>query len=142
LGIVLINRASMQLIKLMTLSAAMVLLSATPLLSQTPPAPGRPSATRAQAVSPAALDRLRSRIRENWLAVPNSLVLSVHVRLNPDGTLAGEPEVLTPGQGAIYKAARESLIRAIKRGQPYDMLSKATYDRWKEIEITFDPRAQ
>jgi colicin import membrane protein len=48
--------------------------------------------------------------------------------------------VLTSGRGMLFQTARDNAIRALYRGQPFDMLSPATYDAWKEIEITFDPR--
>jgi colicin import membrane protein len=37
-------------------------------------------------------------------------------------------------------AARDSAIRALFRGQPYDMLKPEHYEQWKDVEITFDPR--
>jgi colicin import membrane protein len=37
-------------------------------------------------------------------------------------------------------ASRDSAIRAVFRGQPFDMLRPETYEEWKDIEITFDPR--
>jgi colicin import membrane protein len=37
-------------------------------------------------------------------------------------------------------AARDAAARALLQGQPFDMLSPATYEEWKEIDIVFDPR--
>jgi hypothetical protein len=34
----------------------------------------------------------------------------------------------------------ESAKRAILTCQPFKMLRADTYDQWKDIEITFDPR--
>jgi len=31
-------------------------------------------------------------------------------------------------------------MRAVLRGQPYDMLRPEHYEQWKDIEVTFDPR--
>jgi colicin import membrane protein len=36
-------------------------------------------------------------------------------------------------------AARDAAVRALFQGQPFDMLSPATYEEWKEIDIMFDP---
>ena len=62
------------------------------------------------------------------------------MRLKPDGTLAAPPTVTTSGQSPLFMAARDSAIRAVFRGQPFDMLRPETYELWKDIEITFDPR--
>ena len=48
--------------------------------------------------------------------------------------------VLTSGKVRCFTAARDSAIRALFRGQPYDMLKPEHYEQWKDIEITFDPR--
>jgi colicin import membrane protein len=48
--------------------------------------------------------------------------------------------VLSRGQSPLYNAARDSAVRALFRGQPFDMLKPEHYEQWKDIEITFDPR--
>jgi colicin import membrane protein len=62
------------------------------------------------------------------------------VRLTRDGRLAGPPQVITSGSSILFMTARESAVRALFRGQPFDMLRPEHYDQWKDIEITFDPR--
>ena len=42
-------------------------------------------------------------------------------------------------QPAVHRRPR-SAVRALFRGQPFDMLKPEHYEQWKEIEITFDPR--
>jgi colicin import membrane protein len=37
-------------------------------------------------------------------------------------------------------ASRDSAVRAVLTGQPFDMLKPEHYDSWKEIELTFDPK--
>jgi serine/threonine-protein kinase len=80
------------------------------------------------------------------LTVVGALVLAVvflfiyPIRLKPDGTLAAPPQVTTSGQTPLFMAARDSAIRAVFRGQPFDMLRPETYEVWKDIEVTFDPR--
>ena len=71
---------------------------------------------------------------------PQELVVQVRIKLKPDATLAAPPTVLTNGKTALFLAARDSAIRAILRGQPFDMLRPEHYEQWKDIEITFDPR--
>jgi colicin import membrane protein len=71
---------------------------------------------------------------------PEDLIVEIRVKLNRDGRLAGSPVVLTAGSSPMFVASRESALRAINRGQPFDMLRPENYEAWKNIEITFDPR--
>jgi len=91
------------------------------------------------------LDALRARLAQLWnppagAQNPQELVVQIRMRLKPDGTLAAPPMVTTSGQSPLFMAARDSAIRAVFRGQPFDMLRPETYEEWKDIEITFDPR--
>lgn len=94
----------------------------------------------------AAFDAMRVRLRDLWLPPadiitnPEELVVVVRFSLNPDGTIAGPPKVMTVGTTERYVKARDAAVRAIFRAQPFTMLLPANYDWWKEIEITFDPR--
>ncbi len=60
--------------------------------------------------------------------------------LDADGRLAAPPVVLTSGTSPLFQAARDSAVRAVFRGQPFDMLKPEHYEQWKDVEITFDPR--
>jgi colicin import membrane protein len=98
-------------------------------------------------LSQTELDALRARLAQLWnppagASNPEELVVLVRIRLNPDGRLAGPPMVLTSstGKGPLFAASRDGAIRAVFRGQPFDMLLPEHYDQWKDIEITFDPR--
>jgi colicin import membrane protein len=71
---------------------------------------------------------------------PEQLVVRVRIQLTKDGRLAGTPSVVSRGNGPLYETSRDSALRALYRGQPYDMLSPANYEIWKDVEITFDPR--
>jgi outer membrane biosynthesis protein TonB len=100
---------------------------------------------QAAQLSMSELDALRARLGQLWsipagAADPQELVVQVRVQLKRDGTLAGPPMVLTSGKSPLFIAARDSAIRAVFRGQPYDMLRPEHYEQWKDIEITFDPR--
>ena len=48
--------------------------------------------------------------------------------------------MLDHGTGTLFDTARDSAVRAVFRGQPFDMLKPEHYDTWKDIEVTFDPR--
>lgn len=99
----------------------------------------------ARQLTQSELDALRARLAQLWSPPagaqnPQELVVAIRMRLKPDGTLAGPPIVTTSGQSSLFMAARDSAIRAVFRGQPFDMLRPETYEEWKDIEITFDPR--
>ncbi|WP_029353243.1 cell envelope integrity/translocation protein TolA [Bosea sp. 117] len=96
-------------------------------------------------LSQTEIDALRARLMSLWnppagAANPQELIVTVRIRLNIDGTLAGPPQVMTSGSSPFFMSARESAVRAVFRGQPFNMLSPSKYDAWKDIEITFDPR--
>jgi colicin import membrane protein len=105
---------------------------------------GAPSGLAAQ-LSQSELDALRARLAQLWSPPagaknPEELVVLIRMQLKPDGSLAGPPMVLTSGKTPLFMASRDSAIRAVLRGQPFDMLRPEHYEQWKDIEITFDPR--
>jgi outer membrane biosynthesis protein TonB len=105
---------------------------------------GVPSATAAK-LSQSEMAALVERLRQLWSPPvgarnPDEIVVRVRIRLGRDGRLAGPPQVLTSGSSPLFQTARESAIRALYRGQPFDMLRAETYEQWKDIEINFDPR--
>src|SRR5262245_23300190 len=71
---------------------------------------------------------------------PEEAVVLIRILLNPDGTLAGPPKVLTSGSSPDFIASRDSALRAINSGQPFTMLKPENYEFWKDIEVNFDPR--
>jgi colicin import membrane protein len=96
-------------------------------------------------LSQSELDALRARLMQLWNPPignenPEEMIIRIRVRLSPDGRLAGPPMVLTSGRSIRFNTARDSAVRALFRGQPFDMLRKETYETWKDIEVTFDPR--
>jgi colicin import membrane protein len=105
---------------------------------------GAPGAN-APELSQSELDALRARLMQLWnppIGIRNAgdMIIRVRVLLKPDGTLARQPEVITAGHGVMFESARDSAIRAVLRGQPFNMLRPQTYETWKDIEVTFDPR--
>lgn len=100
---------------------------------------------QAAQISLSELDALRQRLNRLWSIPagakdPQELIVLVRIKLKPDGTLAAPPMVLSSGKSPLFVAARDSAVRALFRGQPYDMLKPEHYEQWKDIEITFDPR--
>ena len=99
----------------------------------------------APTLSQSEVDALRARLMQLWnppagVQNPQELVVKIRVQLGRDGKLVGPPMVLTSGRGGIFEAARDNAIRALYRGQPFEMLQPEHYDLWREMEITFDPR--
>ena len=66
--------------------------------------------------------------------------ITVRILLGRDRRLIGGPEVKTSGKGPMYDAARDAAIRALYQAQPFDMLRAETFETWRDMEITFDPR--
>lgn len=105
---------------------------------------GLPQANAAK-LSQSELDALRARLAQVWnppvgIRNPEDVIVRLRVRFNRDGTVAGRPEVVSGGRGAELESARDSAIRAVFRGQPFEMLRPESYDVWQDMEITFDPR--
>lgn len=96
-------------------------------------------------LSQSELDALRARLMALWnppvgIQNPEDYVIRIRIRLGKDGRLSAPPAVLTSGNGVLFTTARDSAVRAVFRGQPFDMLKPEHYDTWKDIEVTFDPR--
>jgi colicin import membrane protein len=91
------------------------------------------------------LDALRARLAQLWnppvgAQNPEEIVVTIRIRLNPDGSLASPPQVTSSGRSNLYMVSRERAAVAVMRGAPFTMLRPETYELWKDIEVTFDPR--
>ena len=96
-------------------------------------------------LSQSEIDALRARLMGLWnppigIQNPEEFVIRVRIRLDRDGKLSAPPLVLSSGSGTLYNSARDSAVRAVFQGQPFDMLKPEHYETWKDIEVTFDPR--
>jgi outer membrane biosynthesis protein TonB len=105
---------------------------------------GLPNADSAT-LSQSELDALRARLAKLWnppigIRKPEDFIVRIQVRLGRDGKLTAPPMVLTSGKGTEFESARDSAVRALYQGQPFDMLRPETYEVWNDMEITFDPR--
>ncbi|MGV6801096.1 MAG: hypothetical protein ACWA5L_04160 [bacterium] len=75
---------------------------------------------------------------------PERLQVKILFKLNRDGSLIGQPQVLNKarirasGNGYWQIAERESL-NAVRSCAPYNFLPQNRYDDWKEIEMNFNP---
>ena len=93
------------------------------------------------------IDALRTQVERCWIVQAGTrygeeLVVTLRVFLNPDGSLRSEPKIVDEARFAAdpdFPAAAESAIRAVLKCEPFKM-PVAKYHRWREIELTFDPR--
>ena len=92
------------------------------------------------------IDAIRLQYMRCWVpptGAPSNLDLRIGVRvqLNLDGGLIGNPAVIEQfGQGSFHQAMADSVLRAIRKCDPLQQLPRDKYDRWKKIDIVFDPR--
>ena len=63
----------------------------------------------------------------------------MRVFLNRDGTLAGQPQLLTPINSARQQSLMQNSINALQQCQPYTMLPPEKYNQWKRLDLTFYP---
>ena len=96
-------------------------------------------------LSQSEIDALRARLMALWsppvgVKDPSELIVNVTVRLRRDGRLAAPPFARVGSNSIAAQASRDSAVRAVLTGQPFDMLKPEHYENWKEIELTFDPK--
>jgi colicin import membrane protein len=99
----------------------------------------------AATLSQSELDALRARLTKLWNVQagterPEELIVDIRIKLTPDRRLAAPPEIVSRGTSPRYQAAADAAMRAVLQGQPFDMLQTATYEQWKDMIVTFDPR--
>ena len=118
-------------------------------------APERPSKITSRTTQPLAgqpltlseVDFLKTQIERCWIVQAGAryaedLVVTIRVFLNPDGSLRREPQIVDDERLAgdpFFRAAAESAIRAVLKCEPFK-IPFTKYHRWREIELTFDPR--
>lgn len=89
------------------------------------------------------LAALRERIMSCWSMPQGALNAAelrteVHMRLNPDGSLTGQPEIVSRPYGRYQAIGPESVVRAIIACAPYN-LPADKYAQWQEIILDFNP---
>jgi outer membrane biosynthesis protein TonB len=99
----------------------------------------------AATLSESEFGALIARLKDLWnvpagIEHPEQMVVVVEIRLTRDRRLASPPVVISRGTSPTYQVAAEAAVRAVLEGQPFNMLRDETYDAWKVMEITFDPK--
>jgi hypothetical protein len=113
--------------------AAAVASSAAPAVQAGPPMTG------------SERDSFRIAVNSCWNvdlgSVAARVIVEVGFTLNRDGTLDGEPRLLSSdgdqsATSTAFKAARRAILRCQRGGY---QLPADKYDQWREVVITFDP---
>lgn len=115
------------------------------LRQNTPSSATKKDATDGSSLTQAELDLLRARLTKLWNVPtgqerPEELIVDIRIHLGRDRKLSAVPEIVSRGSSPRYKGAADAAVRAVIQGQPYDMLKDDTYDTWKDMIVTFDPR--
>lgn len=88
--------------------------------------------------------RISSQIRDCW-RLPgggggiDTAVVTVRWRLQKDGSLDGQPQIVGARSDPVYRIAGEAAVRAVTCAAPFK-LPPDMYSSWKEITWEFDPR--
>ena len=84
------------------------------------------------------ISALRAAVSQGWNAAGYRGVVTIRVRLNPDGTLAAPPQIVSTPDGPNFASAAESALKAIQLSAPFRMLKPGSYNAWKFMDIDFD----
>ena len=92
------------------------------------------------------LDRLQTEMMRCWresrdAVDPESLVVQFRIRLLPDGYVEQVDLLGETGRGPYAAVARQRAAAAIKKCEPYDFLPAENYSGWKDMTLSFRPRA-
>ena len=109
---------------------------------------GSTAARTDQPLTMSEIDAIRTQIQRCW-NVPagardaRDLKIQIRFVLNRDGSLRGDPEIVDRQRASsdpFYRTAAESARRAVLQCSPLKNLPPDKYDRWRDIELTFDPK--
>lgn len=101
------------------------------------------AASLAVLASQALAEPIADMVAPCWLPAKNSTAtVKVRVLMTPDAmpetvTLISSDGASRAATEEAFKAARRAVLRCAGNGYALD---RASYDRWREIEMTFDPR--
>lgn len=96
-----------------------------------------------QALSATAIAAFVQKIRECWIIPPGAregnITVKVHILLNEDGSVNGQPDVMNGPGDYLFSTTAQSTVTAILQCQNYDFLPKDQYDVWKDLVLNFNP---
>ena len=122
------------------------------LLNKTPDAPNAQTTAEVTQEADAAprltlseIDAFRAQMQRCWSPPSGArdaedLRILVRLSLTPKGAISAGPVVVNRARlgDPFFRAAAESVLRAIRRCQPFTMPVEK-YASWRNIELTFDP---
>ena len=85
------------------------------------------------------IGEMRQALAKNWNASGYKGIVRVRVRLNPDGTIAAPPQVVSTSDDPNFASAAASAMQAVQLSQPYRMLKPSSYGAWRYMDVDFDP---
>ncbi|BAT61658.1 IgA-specific serine endopeptidase autotransporter precursor [Variibacter gotjawalensis] len=89
-------------------------------------------------------NRFIARMRDCWTPPDGqdvrNIAVVLRIRMNKDGTLSADPQLVDRVAGSGYQVAADAAMRAVKGCAPYTFMPTAKYEQWKDFEINFDPR--
>lgn len=109
---------------------------------------GAPAAAFGSSEAASLAQAIARQLKPHWQAPEgvdaDKLVTVVRFRLNPDGSLNGDPTVVsqsgvTPSNAAQKGRHAEQAVRAVRLAAPFN-LPPQFYDHWKVVTSTFDRR--
>ena len=68
-----------------------------------------------------------------------NITVKVRIQINPDGSIAGTPEVMNGPGDFLFDTTARSTVAAILGCQNYDFLPQDQYDVWKDLVLNFNP---
>jgi hypothetical protein len=69
----------------------------------------------------------------------SDLIISVHILLKKDGSLAAPPQVVNTSMHPAFRVGSESAVRAVQECTPFNFLPVAKYEAWQDLILDFDP---
>ncbi len=96
------------------------------------------------AASATLADALSQKLNSCWSVPPGAreahITVTVHFRLNTDGSVAGNPEVLNDNGDPLFGITAQSAVSAVMECQSYnDIFPPDKYDLWKDNTFVFNP---
>ena len=106
-----------------------------------------PLADTTAQVSQESITGLRARVKQCWRApligaAAQDVKITVRLYLRRDGKLQAEPEMMAISGASSENGAviMRSVIDAVARCEPYNMLPADKYDEWKMLDVSLTPR--
>jgi hypothetical protein len=105
---------------------------------------GRPTG-QASRLTQSEQDALAGAMRRCWnppmaAMSTDGLTVRLLVSLNQNGSVNGQPQILTAITDDLVRSTALAAQRAVQQCGPYTMLPPDKYEEWRQVDVTFDPR--